>query len=701
MYENKLPLSGLTVLNNPVNLDIQIEKRKVKLVDSIAPTANNAWVYKNVAPPSPPSASVLDNYLGPIINVQKGTACTINWINTLSAMSIMMQDMQEDPPINKPPMLPDMQPSVGVVTHLHGAKVNHNADGWPLDPVGYTGNPYGFPTTRTYKYVNDQRAAMLWFHDHAMDNTASQVFAGLAGLYFIRDKSDDDIFALIGSADQEIPLVIQDRNLNCGYKSMNYWAGMPSNSTNPSLSYNRTEFLGESIFVNGRETPFHEVSSSIYRLRILNGSNARTYALALIDPFWWANKSNKSRVWYSDCMHVIGNEAGLINKSVRLKATDYLLLAPGERIDILLDLSGSGSRPTRLSGLPSSLRLVNLAINSAMTDLGPEGIFQTDALSIPAGISPTQPGPQNMYDPTLINALKHSQANVMQFCITKKFIPSPLNTNALDVAALDGILSTYASDEGFAPNGALLDTVPAATLPKRNRLVLLMNDTTGGATVPHPVSGWKDTQMWELDAPKTANTPTWHFPFNVDTTGANPVAGSPSNLQVNYGVHRTTFFQQDPPPVISASYLQYPPVHTPTFTPKAGTYERWYVANVGNMQPLMPTAPGNVVPDMHPFHMHLVNFVVLRRWVLDANGQFILQPAKPLDFDGISRHDTVRVQSNELVELLVYFPKTKKPIKNPIKPSLITPPYTGDYVYHCHLVEHEDMGMMLHFKVIP
>lgn len=605
--------------------------------------------------------------------------------------------MQEAPPINTPPMPPDMQPSVGVVTHMHGAKVNHNADGWPLDPVGYAGNPYGFPTNRTYKYPNDQRATMLWFHDHAMDNTAHQVFAGLAGLYFVRDKSDDEIFALIGDATHEIPLVIQDRTLNCGYKSMNYWAGIPSDTANPSMPYARPEFLGENIFVNGRETPFHEVTSTIYRLRILNGSNARTYALALIDPFWWANKTNRSRVWYSDCMRVIGNEGGLINKSVRLGPTDYLLIAPGERLDILLDLTGYISKPNIRTVLPSCLRLVNLAIGSAMTDLGPEGIFQTDALSIPAGISATQPGPQNMYDPTLVNALKHSQANIMQFCIGKKLRPGLLNPAQLNVAALDGILANHASDEGFAPNGSVLDTVPPATAPVRNRLVLLMNNTTGGATVPHPVSAWKDTQIWELGAPNPLTTSSWSLPFNVDTGSASPVAGAPSNVAVSYGVYRTTFFQQDPPPVINATNPQYPPIHPPTFTPKAGTYERWYVANIGNMQPLMPTAPGNVVPDMHPFHMHLINFVVLRRWVLDATGQFVLQPAKTLDFDGTSRHDTVRVQSNELVELLVYFPKTKLPLK----PTRVPPPYTGDYVYHCHLVEHEDMGMMLHFKVIP
>ena len=103
-----------------------------------------------------------------------------------------------------------MNPPVGVVTHLHGAVVqgaqmsggtitDPGSDGWPLFPVGFLGNPYNFPSSQQYTYPNDQRAVMLWFHDHAMDNTSIQVHAGLAGLYFIRDESDDDIFNMIGS----------------------------------------------------------------------------------------------------------------------------------------------------------------------------------------------------------------------------------------------------------------------------------------------------------------------------------------------------------------------------------------------------------------------------------------------------------------------------------------------------------------------
>ena len=135
------------------------------------------------------------------------------------------------------------------------------------------------------------------------------------------------------------------------------WAGLPSDAANPNLSpygYVRPQFLGETIFVNGRATPFHNVNRAIYRLRILNGSNARTYALALIDPFWWAKMSGGSRVWYSDCLRVIGSKAGLFSQSVALQSTDYLLLAPGERVDVLLDLTGSAVANLEMSALGQS-----------------------------------------------------------------------------------------------------------------------------------------------------------------------------------------------------------------------------------------------------------------------------------------------------------------------------------------------------------
>ncbi len=693
MFDNKLP-TVFTVINNPSKpVNLQIEARRVRLKNNTTPMLNNAWCYVKVPAPQPAGTSVLSNYLGPVINVTRNKPCTINWINTLVGMKPMpgMSAMQEAPPINPVPMgaiciapTPMMQPSVGVAAHLHGGKVQHDADGWPLQPAGYVGNPYGFPSILTYIYPNQQRAAMLWFHDHAMDNTAPQVHAGLAGLYFIRDQSDTDIFNLIGGKQQELPLVIQDRNLNCNFHAVDYWAGIPTDCNNPDFApdgFYRPEFLGETIFVNGRATPYHEVNRAIYRLRILNGSNARTYALALMDPFWWANANHSSRIWYSDCLRVIGNEAGLISPSSKLNATDYLLLAPGERLDVLLDLTDVALTKV------NCLRLVNLALVSNFINTptylftppdpktrGLEGIFQSDGLSVFVPNSPT--------DASLNNALKLGQANIMQFCLPSSTVPGATSLNTL---ALDQLLKTHGDDKGF-----VLDTASGKLKPNpanvfgtqevRNRFVLLMNNNTPSSSTPppYPISGgdWQDTQIWELG--EAGMGPDWSVPFDVDTAAPNPAPGN-HLASKTYSVLRTTFFQSANPPIIGSPTMSYPTVHAPSFQPKAGTYERWYVANIGNFTPVD-------VVDMHPFHMHLVNFVVTNRWVLNATGTFdpVAVP-RALDFDGIARHDTVRVQSNELVELLVYFP----------------PGYLGDYVYHCHLVEHEDMGMMLHFQTIP
>lgn len=73
----------------------------------------------------------------------------------------------------------------------------------------------------------------------------------------------------------------------------------------------------------------------------------------------------------------------------------------------------------------------------------------------------------------------------------------------------------------------------------------------------------------------------------------------------------------------------------------------------------------------HPFHVHGVHFEVLRR-----GGQ------EPVTEDQ-GRRDTVIV--DEPVELLVHFTQRAAA--------------TAPFMYHCHILEHEDMGMMAQFTV--
>lgn len=82
-----------------------------------------------------------------------------------------------------------------------------------------------------------------------------------------------------------------------------------------------TGYLGDHILVNGVPSPYHEVQPQPYRLRLLNGSNARIYNIAFRNgnPFT-----------------VIGSDGGLLPNPVE---TNELMLAPGERADILVDFS--------------------------------------------------------------------------------------------------------------------------------------------------------------------------------------------------------------------------------------------------------------------------------------------------------------------------------------------------------------------------
>ncbi|QGM99216.1 multicopper oxidase family protein [Methylocystis parvus] len=725
-FENHLPLAALDVVSTGQTsawgcVTFSAEARSVKLTDAIAaPKDPNAWCYIRSGSPQE-RADKLENYLGPVINVTRGRPLKTVWINRLPSMTPAKAGDARAlamPPINPFPMefgekvaqFKSMNYSLGVVTHLHGGKVQATSDGWPLHPASYDGNPFFLPSYRQYLYPNDQRAAMLWFHDHGMDNTAPQVHAGLAGLYFVRDESDAEIFHLIGGEAQELPLVIQDRWFAepsaqfPAFTAFDYRKGVPL-ADNPDGG--RPEFLGGVIVVNGRPWPHAHVNPNVYRLRLLNGSNARTYALTIADP----SAKSGGKVWRGDLLTAIGNDGGLLCEAAPVGEMQYLLLAPGERLDVLLDLT---SVPP-----DTDLHLVNLAL-AGYDPQKPEdaGIFQTDDESVVA------PGDEAAkliaYDANTFDAAE-PLAHVLLFQVRAEphdhggsdHSKAPAPELAID--ALNGILRRYAADESFhALPGAhpQLAPNPVNAQVARNRFVLLMNNTAGlGGASPHTRGPWRDTQMWELRPATNPASDQSVFSLPFDAHLGDPSRRGETAGPVAYQVSRAFFFEpEDPAPphaprnedplwgiaTENANPAGFPPVFRyphiyrnqpasgrKVAKPTEGTYERWYVANIGNDFSNL----GAKKPDMHPFHMHLVNFVVLKRWkVKDGGNQFEeTTGGRPLDFDGVARHDTVRAQSNELLELLVHFPRG----------------YTGRYPYHCHLVEHEDMGMMLHFEVQP
>jgi FtsP/CotA-like multicopper oxidase with cupredoxin domain len=653
---------------------VRIQARQVQWVTNVNPSKPNAWVYVQTG--FTPNG-VLSNHYGPTFNVRRDVAFTVTWANEIPPFGVGSK-LLADPPMRVP--LPNgmcgsvsLQSSVALVTHLHGSRAKANSDGSPVQPMGFVGNPYGFPSTLTYTYPNAQRAGMLWYHDHSLDSTGQNVYAGLVGLYFIRDTFDDRVLAPLGGTSHEIPLVIQDRVLTVDQLAIDYAATMAD--TGAAV---RPEALGKQIFLNGHPTGDVTIVRSIWRLRLLNASNSRTYALALYDPV--AMAAGTGRVWYSECLHLIGADGGLMSRSVSLAPTDFLVVAPSQRRDILLDL-------TLVDFTVKTLRLVNLSLASAVTssDTIPEAIFTdvTNSVLIPTSAD------YSVNDQAVYAAMAHPLAQIADFQLifpisSNYFIFPPQRADIL--ASIETTLRDAATDIDFVWNGSVLGPKAGVRFGP-NRLILPISNTEGFAptAIGNGLQGWSDVQIFELQdgriAPAVDNA-AWQLPFAVDlVTAANPAPASPTSVQTAYTIARRSYFQTRSNPDITIAN-RYPTLHAPTINAKAGTYERWYVANIGNSQPLNANAG---TPDMHPFHIHLVNFVVTRRWELDSalTGGFIPVAASDLNLDGIARQDTVLIASGQIVELLVYYPVG----------------YTGDFMYHCHLLEHEDKCMMSTFRV--
>lgn len=187
--------------------------------------------------------------------------------------------------------------------HWHGLKIPPLMDGHPDQLVNAGG-------TFRYQFTINQRAGLSWYHPHPHENTGKQVFRGLAGLFIINDTEEAALN--LPSGQQELPLVIQDKRISSN--GITY---------SPSMEEVMAGYMGESIVVNGIYSPYTWVDTRFYRLRVLNGSNARVYNLVL---------SNNAD------MVIIGNDGGLLKNPYSVKE---ILIAPGERLDMLVNFSGT------------------------------------------------------------------------------------------------------------------------------------------------------------------------------------------------------------------------------------------------------------------------------------------------------------------------------------------------------------------------
>jgi len=238
---------------------------------------------------------------GPTFETRSGRGLLVEWVNELPDRHFL--------PIDHSIHGADAdKPEVRTVVHLHGAKA-------PPDSDGYPENWFVPGKSALYHYPNSQEAAMLWYHDHALGINRLNVFAGLLGLFVVRDEFEDSLDLPRGK--HEIPLAIYDRVFDLD-SQLNYpVSGDPKKPWIP-------EVFGDAILVNGKLFPYLEVEPRKYRFRVLNGANGRFFHLSLSNGL---------------VFHQIGTDQGLLSAPVRL---DRVSLAPAERADLIVDFSGQG-----------------------------------------------------------------------------------------------------------------------------------------------------------------------------------------------------------------------------------------------------------------------------------------------------------------------------------------------------------------------
>ncbi|WP_028671975.1 multicopper oxidase family protein [Saccharospirillum impatiens] len=249
-------------------------------------SASEVWRYtaKLIKGPADTLTHSDDSYIGPLIRLRRGQRVRVHIENHLTEATTV---------------------------HWHGLHVPPEVDGQPRFPI----QP---DATRTVSFLVDDRAGLYWYHPHPHGDDGGRVgfqsYAGLAGPLIIEDNHERELD--LPKDNQELVIVLQDRNFT-GENELKYLSdGMGSMMTRMQ------GFKGDHLLVNGKPAEVKTALATTYRLRILNGSNARIYKLA------WSDGRPVT---------VIGTDGGLLESP---EEHAYVALAPAQRIDLWVSFEG-------------------------------------------------------------------------------------------------------------------------------------------------------------------------------------------------------------------------------------------------------------------------------------------------------------------------------------------------------------------------
>jgi spore coat protein A len=561
--------------------------------------------------------------------------------------------------VNGPPLAgPCLNPYTGpipAVTHLHGAEVLSQYDGHP--DAWWTPNQAirgpGF-VTATYNYVNQQEATQLWFHDHALGVVRLNVYSGLAGMYLIRDNRDtglpnNPIGLPAGNFEQE--LLLADRQFDTNGQILFPDGTPPDNPTGinggpPNPDHHPfwiPEFFGDVMVVNGKSWPFFQVEPRRYRFRIVNSSNARFLRMSLVNT---ANGAVGPAIWQ------IGSDGGFLNAPVRLAnnaSALKLILAPAERADIIIDFAGQSGRTFILtndaeapfpSGDPPDPDTCSGVPSPACTS----GQIMQFRVNLPLSSADTSFNPANPQ-----RSLRASPIVDIK----------PADTGRPADKRRDLILVEVEGDGG--PEEVLLNNSH-------------WNGNREGTTMAIPGSLSNGRGLSSTENPQQGATEIWEV-ANL-TEDAHPIHIHLIQFQV---INRQTFDRDGYRALWDSRFpggtfngITYPPG---TFIPGFGPPQNYATANA------VGAVGGN--PDFTPF--------------LDPQG------ITPPDPNEAGWKDTLRMPPLSITRIAVRWAPTTTAVAavRAGQPAFPFDPTTGGpgYVWHCHILDHEDNEMMRPYLV--
>ncbi len=424
--------------------------------------------------------------------------------------------------------------------HWHGIHLPAPMDGGPHQPInpGCTWSPY---------WTVKDHAATYWYHPHLMETTDEQVYEGLAGLIIIRDKSESSLRLPRTYGVDDIPLVITDRM----FLSDHQFVGAQKN------------FTGDVEITNGVFNAECQLPKQIIRFRMLNASIERLYNIGFCD-----SKKDSTIPFF-----VIGSDGGLLNDTVR---TTRYLMAPGQRVELLLDLTG------RQIGETIEIMAFNNELDSTQ-DGGYIGVY-------PLPNSPPPPPPP----------------------ITGSFIPP--SWDSLQRKPIDIL---HIKVKSRSPNSI-------TKLPHH-----LLNET-----------------YWDTSKIKHIK----YVSINLDSFSTNIPSSNP-NIFV--------------------------------FTIDGLTYTLDSINKKIYLNDTVIWTVNNHTVWNHVFHIHDIQFHILNRYnSIGAN--------LPLTVSDLGLKDDVNIDSSSSLRFITVFNNY----------ATFPEDTTDVYMYHCHMLSHEDAGMMGQFQVL-